>query len=78
MSVSRKDKISFIGHNEGTTAFYIMNSERTEYNDKFERAISLGPMAYMKNSQNEIVNKVVEHIKEKTVSFTHHNFKIFD
>ncbi|XP_046748745.1 lipase 3-like [Diprion similis] len=44
-----RDKVSFVGHSQGATTFYVMTSLKPEYNDKIEVMFSLGPVAYMSN-----------------------------
>lgn len=56
---------------QGSTVFYVLTSERPEYNDKFERAVSLGPLAYMSHTQNQIFKKVSENIDSKQVCKCH-------
>lgn len=41
------EKVQYIGHSQGTTAFYVMASTRPEYNDKIRAQFSLAPIAYM-------------------------------
>ncbi|XP_046626354.1 lipase 3-like isoform X1 [Neodiprion virginianus] len=44
-----QEKVSFVGHSQGATTFYVMASLKPEYNDKIEVMFSLGPVAYMSN-----------------------------
>ncbi|KAL4703478.1 hypothetical protein ACJJTC_010350 [Scirpophaga incertulas] len=44
---TRQKKLKYIGHSQGTTSFYVMASERPEYNKKISIMISLSPVAYM-------------------------------
>ncbi|XP_055848132.1 uncharacterized protein LOC129913464 [Episyrphus balteatus] len=46
-SVTGVQKITYIGHSQGTTGFFILNSLKPEYNDVFESAHMLSPVAYM-------------------------------
>ncbi|PSN48959.1 Lipase 3 [Blattella germanica] len=43
------ESIYFIGYPQGTTAFYVMGSERPEYNQKIKVMISLAPLAFVSN-----------------------------
>lgn len=38
-----------VGHSQGTTAFYVMASEKPQYNDKIIAQFSLAPTAYVSN-----------------------------
>ncbi|KAK5639104.1 hypothetical protein RI129_011596 [Pyrocoelia pectoralis] len=44
---TNQDKLTYIGHSEGTTVFYVLCSEKPEYNSKISMQLSLSPMAYM-------------------------------
>ncbi|KAJ8953104.1 hypothetical protein NQ318_013448 [Aromia moschata] len=66
LSISGQATVSYIGHNEGTTAFYAMVSENPDYSDKFDRHISLGPIVYMKNADNEVFENIKNHYTDKS------------
>lgn len=40
-------KFHYVGHSQGMTAFFVMTSERPEYNEKFLLVTALAPVAYM-------------------------------
>lgn len=40
-------KLQYIGHSQGTTTFFVMASQRPEYNEKIELMHALSPVAYM-------------------------------
>lgn len=42
----------YVGHSQGTTAFFVMGSERPEYNKKIKAQFSLAPVAYMNHMFN--------------------------
>lgn len=42
-----QEKLQYIGHSQGTTAFFVMLSEKPEYNDKIEVMHALAPIAYI-------------------------------
>lgn len=41
-------KLNYVGFSQGTLQFFILNSLRPEYNDKFIEAHLLGPAAFIK------------------------------
>lgn len=47
-------KLFYIGHSQGSTNYFVMNSLRPEYNDKVRVAIMLGPVAWFKNFNNPL------------------------
>ena len=51
---SGNDKISYIGHSQGSTSFLVMLSERPEYNDKITAMFSLAPVAYCSHMKSPI------------------------
>ncbi|XP_052852835.1 lipase 1 [Drosophila gunungcola] len=42
-------KLSYIGHSQGTTSFFVMASSRPEYNAKIHVMSALAPVAFMKH-----------------------------
>lgn len=68
LSVSGKSKLSYIGHNEGTTSFYVLASELPDMSSKIERHISLGPVVFLKNSANDVLHNIEAHIQQRSVS----------
>lgn len=40
-------KLQYIAHSQGTTSFFVMASQRTEYNQKIEMMHALAPIAHM-------------------------------
>lgn len=55
ISVTKQEKIFYIGHSQGVTSFYVMASERTEYNDKIRAMISLAPPVFASDLPNPII-----------------------
>lgn len=49
LNVTGEKQIHYIGHSQGTTAFFVMASELPEYNDKILSMNALAPAAYMKH-----------------------------
>lgn len=45
-----KNTLHYIGHSQGCTTFFIMTSERPEYNDKIDTMQALAPAVYLKNT----------------------------
>ncbi|XP_017775706.1 PREDICTED: lipase 3-like, partial [Nicrophorus vespilloides] len=46
---TKSEQLFYVGHSQGTTSFYVMASERPEYNKKIKLAVSLAPVAYVEN-----------------------------
>lgn len=41
-----REKIFYLGHSQGTTSFFVMASEKPEYQDKIQAMFALAPVAY--------------------------------
>lgn len=48
-------KLHYVGHSQGSTAFFVMCSERPEYNDKIIMMNALAPVAYAKHIKSLVV-----------------------
>lgn len=46
LMITKREKIFYIGHSQGTTSFFVMASEHPEYNDKINAMFALAPVAY--------------------------------
>lgn len=49
-------RLHYVGHSQGTTAFFVMNSLNPSYNDKIISMHALAPVAYMANNRNLLLN----------------------
>lgn len=56
------DGIFYAGHSQGTTSFFVMASERPEYNDKIKLMSALAPVAYMSHLQNIFVQLLADNV----------------
>lgn len=66
LATSKRPRLYYIGHSQGTTNFFVMNSLRPEYNNKIELSIQLAPIAFMGNITSPIpiiAAQVLEPIK---------------
>ncbi|XP_063357721.1 lipase 1-like [Cydia amplana] len=61
---TRKEKVHYISHSLGGTAFLILNSIKPDFNDKFETAHLMAPIGYQNYFPNENFTKEVDHFKE--------------
>ncbi|KAM0731929.1 Lipase 3 [Formica fusca] len=52
-------ELYYIGHSQGTTTFYVMMSERPEYNSKIKGMISLAPIAFLSNQRSPLFKCLV-------------------
>lgn len=56
---SNKAKLTYIGHSQGTTAYFVMSSLRPEYNKKVNVMISLATIAWTGNIISPFVRLIV-------------------
>lgn len=49
LQATNEKQLHYVGHSQGTTVFFVMLSEKPNYNDKIKSAHLLGPAAYMGN-----------------------------
>lgn len=55
LRMTRQEKLHYIGHSQGTTAFWVMGSERPAYNDRILSMQALAPAAYMHHTRSPYV-----------------------
>lgn len=49
------ESLKYIGYSQGTTAFFVMTSEKPEYNAKISVMVALSPVAFMSKVRSPIV-----------------------
>ena len=47
-----------ISHSQGTTAFFVMASERPEYQEKMIASFTLAPVAFISQIRNPLIRKL--------------------
>ena len=52
LNATSSEKLTYIGHSQGTTEFFVLLSERPEYNQKITKMIALAPIAYSTHIYN--------------------------
>ncbi|KAG6459451.1 lipase 3 [Manduca sexta] len=52
---TNRQRLHYVGHSQGTTAFFVMNSLRPVYNDKIISMHALAPVAYMAHNRNTLL-----------------------
>ncbi|KAF2890007.1 hypothetical protein ILUMI_16166, partial [Ignelater luminosus] len=55
LHATKQEKLFYIGHSQGTSNFFVLNSEKPEYNKKFRLMVGLAPVAYLSNAKTPIV-----------------------
>lgn len=59
LSKTKQSKLQYIGHSQGSTAFFVMASEKPDYNDKIEMMHALAPGAFMAHTRSPLIRAVV-------------------
>lgn len=54
-----QERMHYVGHSQGTTVFFVMASERPEYNDYIITMNALAPIAFMSNLFSPFVRSAV-------------------
>ncbi|KAI8129748.1 Lipase 3 [Lucilia cuprina] len=54
--------IHYVGHSQGTTAFFVLLSTRPEYNEKIKTAHMLAPVAFMNNMNDLLVRTLAPYL----------------
>jgi alpha/beta hydrolase fold. len=67
------NKLYYIGHSMGTTMFFVMTSQRPEYNHKIHAMIALAPTVTFTRTNNPVtrfVETVIEQLLEVTTGLS--------
>ncbi|KAF2899230.1 hypothetical protein ILUMI_06945, partial [Ignelater luminosus] len=56
LHVTKEEKLFYIGHSQATISFFILNSEKPEYNKKIRLMVGLGPAVYFSNAKSPIIH----------------------
>lgn len=52
LNETEAEGIYYVGHSQGTTSFFVMTSERPEYNEKIKLMIAYAPVAFQEYLPN--------------------------
>lgn len=55
LATTNQTQLHYIGHSQGTTSFFVMCSERPEYNEKIKLMHALAPVGYMNNAVSPVL-----------------------
>lgn len=65
---SNHSQVLYIGHSQGSTSFFVMTSERPDYNEKILLSIHLAPPVFMGHVENELLQLNVRYLDSIEVS----------
>lgn len=76
LNTTGQEDLYFVGHSQGTTTYFIMTSERPEYNQKIRLSIMWAPVTYTSNIFNPIARLAGDFISIDRVSMYVLSFKM--
>lgn len=68
LKVTQQEKLYYIGHSQGGTVFYVMASERPEYNDKIRLASLMAPAGFIANIPEPVIRFLSQYVDDIQVS----------
>lgn len=71
-------RLHYIGHSQGTTTFFVLCSEKPEYNDKISLMVAMAPVVFIGHNNNDIVKSSCKFLKPIEVSFSNLLKKIYE
>lgn len=55
LNKTNQENLFYVGHSQGSTAFFVMLSERPEYNAKIKMMHAMAPVAYIDNAISPVL-----------------------
>lgn len=65
---SNHSQVHYVGHSQGSTAFFVMTSERPDYNEKILFMTAMAPPVFMGHVDNELLQLNVRYLSSIEVS----------
>ena len=69
LETTGESSLHYVGFSQGTTVFFLMGSERSEYLSKVKLMSALGPAVFMENPKSPIVQFIADNWKLGEVGF---------
>lgn len=67
LSQTEQEKLQYVGHSQGTTAYFAMVSEKPEYNEKIIMMHAMAPAVYLANTKITIAHGIAPFIQSLKV-----------
>ncbi|KAJ8922166.1 hypothetical protein NQ315_004101 [Exocentrus adspersus] len=58
LDITNTQKVHYIGHSQGTTVFFVLCSERPEYNEKIKVMIAMAPSAILRHFKQPVLKMI--------------------
>lgn len=59
LKTTEQKQLFYVGHSQGTTVFFVMCSERPEYNQKIKLMVALAPVAYIRHVKSPLIKTAI-------------------
>ncbi|KOC67730.1 Lipase 3 [Habropoda laboriosa] len=59
---TKQKKLFYVGHSQGGTAFFVMASERPEYQQKIQASFNFAPAVFMSRAKNVLMRMLAPHV----------------
>ncbi|ETN61958.1 lipase 1 precursor [Anopheles darlingi] len=66
---TQQRRLHYVGHSQGTTAFFVMTSMRPEYNEKVIEMQALAPVAFMEHMRSPLLRLMTRFLNTLNVLF---------
>ncbi|XP_053990411.1 lipase 3-like [Hylaeus volcanicus] len=64
---TRQEKLYYVGHSQGSTSFFVMASEKPEYQEKIIAAFTLAPAVFMSRATLPLIRLLTPHINNAKI-----------
>lgn len=75
---TNQPRLHYIGLSQGTTAFFVMASEKPQFNDKIITMNAMAPIAFLTHSNNKLLNLFDSYFNVITTMFKYFGFHSLD
>ncbi|GAB0100094.1 Lipase [Sergentomyia squamirostris] len=69
LEITKQKKLFYIGHSQGATSFWVMLSEKPEYNSKIILMQAFAPVAFMANPRSPVVQGFAQNLPAVEAAF---------
>lgn len=69
LNETNQTEVTYVGHSQGTTSFFVMASERPEYNKKIKLMVAFAPVVYLSNMKQPVLKQLATNYNDVKVNF---------
>ncbi|CAH0560012.1 unnamed protein product [Brassicogethes aeneus] len=78
LETTRVNNLTYVGHSQGTTAFFALTALKPEYNEKINLMVALAPVAYMDDMTNWVPRLMSNPINNLIIGFGIQSIRFYD